>query len=338
MIPQRNLSLLSNRLARKGGRRLPEVVLERNYCLPWFLVGFSNSPLRERLAFKGETAIKRCYFGEYRFSEDLDFTQLADVPFEAIRTELDAVFEDVHRSSGIVMRYEREDCQTHANSHTFYLAYEGPLPARSAKEVKVDITIRERLVLPLAGDLGVGGHKSTPIAYYKKHHHRVFYTRKTTLSHNCVVTCGEQGKTVLLPQPHWLLHVPRIIGELRRLPVPVLDRATIEKLFGLKRRQAILLLHRFGGYQAGRTFLLDCQELVEQLEAIRDGETFSYEQRRRRRHFTQVDQVHQLVSASEADPEIGFMEATALGRDRPCSTSADAGFCRLVAHWSPCQP
>ena len=32
------------------------------------------------------------------------------------------------------------------------------------------------------GDLGVGGHKRTPIAYYKKHYHRVFYTRKTTLS------------------------------------------------------------------------------------------------------------------------------------------------------------
>ena len=116
-------------------------------------------PLRERLAFKGGTAIKRCYFGEYRFSEDLDFTQLADVPFEAIRTELDAVFEDVHRSWGIVMRYEREDCQTHANSHTFYLAYEGPLPARSAKEVKVDITIRERLVLPLAERAVVRGYE-----------------------------------------------------------------------------------------------------------------------------------------------------------------------------------
>ena len=83
------------------------------------------------------------------------------------------------------------------------------------------------------------------------------------------------------PQPLWLLHVPRIIEQLRRLEVPVLDRAVIEKLFGLKRRQAIQLLHRFGGYQAGRTFLVDRQELVEQLEAIRDGETFRYEQRRR---------------------------------------------------------
>ena len=29
MIPQRNISLLSNRLARDGGRRIPEAVLER---------------------------------------------------------------------------------------------------------------------------------------------------------------------------------------------------------------------------------------------------------------------------------------------------------------------
>ena len=33
VIPQRNISLLSNRLAREGGRRIPEAVLERDYCL-----------------------------------------------------------------------------------------------------------------------------------------------------------------------------------------------------------------------------------------------------------------------------------------------------------------
>ena len=61
MIPQRNLSLLANRLAASGGRRLPEAVLERDYCLGWFLVGLSRAPLRDHLAFKGGTALKRCY-------------------------------------------------------------------------------------------------------------------------------------------------------------------------------------------------------------------------------------------------------------------------------------
>ena len=100
------------------------------------------------------------------------------------------------------------------------------------------------------------------------------------------------------PQPLWLLHVPRIIEQLRRLEVPVLDRAVIEKLFGLKRRQAIQLLHRFGGYQAGRTFLVDRQELVERLEAIRDGETFRYEQRRRRRLVAELESVRKYLQAA----------------------------------------
>ena len=88
MIPQRNISLLSNRLAIKGGRRIPEAVLERDYCLAWFLVGLSRSPLRDILVFKGGTALKRCYIGDYRFSEDLDFTLVKATPFEKLLPEL----------------------------------------------------------------------------------------------------------------------------------------------------------------------------------------------------------------------------------------------------------
>lgn len=150
MIPQRNLSLLSNRLARGGGRRIPEAVLERDYCLSWFLVGLSRSPLRDRLLFKGGTALKKCYFADYRFSEDLDFTLTQPVEFEPIRRELPETFEAAHRASGVVLRYAREDRRPHANSYTFYLEYEGPLPGGGAgKEVKVDITIREEVAFPI---------------------------------------------------------------------------------------------------------------------------------------------------------------------------------------------
>jgi predicted nucleotidyltransferase component of viral defense system len=150
MIPQRNLSLLSNRLAREGGRRIPEAILERDYCLAWFLVALSRTPLRERLAFKGGTALKRCYFGDYRFSEDLDFTLVAEVPIEVIRQELEPVFEEAHRLAGVRIWFAHEDRDKHLNSYTFYLGYEGPLPATAAgKEVKVDVTIKELLVFPL---------------------------------------------------------------------------------------------------------------------------------------------------------------------------------------------
>ena len=148
MIPQRNISLLSNRLAADGGRRIRDDVLERDYCLAWFLAVLSESDLKTVLGFKGGTALKRCYFGDYRFSEDLDFTMLEAVPFEAILRRLDAVYRGVRDNSGITFAFDREDRQKQVNSYTFYLKYTGPLPA--GNDAKVDITIRERLIFPLA--------------------------------------------------------------------------------------------------------------------------------------------------------------------------------------------
>jgi uncharacterized protein len=45
----------------------------------------AESDLRPVLAFKGGTALKGCYFADYRFSEDLDFTLREALPFEEIR-------------------------------------------------------------------------------------------------------------------------------------------------------------------------------------------------------------------------------------------------------------
>jgi predicted nucleotidyltransferase component of viral defense system len=147
MIPQRNISLLANRLAKEGGRRIHESVLERDYCLAWFLSALAESDLKPILAFKGGTALKRCYFGDYRFSEDLDFTLIGPIAFEELAKRLDPVYAAVREASGIVFNFDREDRQKHENSYTFYLRYAGPLP--SGNDVKVDVTLREQLVYPL---------------------------------------------------------------------------------------------------------------------------------------------------------------------------------------------
>ena len=61
MIAQRNLSLLTNQLFKEhGGRRIPEAVLERDYCLAWFLVGLSQASSGIFSSLKGGTALQRC--------------------------------------------------------------------------------------------------------------------------------------------------------------------------------------------------------------------------------------------------------------------------------------
>ena len=76
MIAQSQISKLSNRLFKElGGRRIPEAVLERDYCIAWFLVGLSKVPLREMLAFKGGTALKRIHF------EAIVFRKISTSPY-----------------------------------------------------------------------------------------------------------------------------------------------------------------------------------------------------------------------------------------------------------------
>jgi predicted nucleotidyltransferase component of viral defense system len=145
MIPQSQLSKLSNRLLKeKGGRRIPEHILERDYCIAWFLTGLARTPLRENLIFKGGTALRRCHFADYRFSEDLDFTLLQPLSSEDIKLGLELVYNEIKQASNITFQFSRVDSASHKNSYTFYLMYEGPLPATSTpKEIKVDITINE---------------------------------------------------------------------------------------------------------------------------------------------------------------------------------------------------
>jgi hypothetical protein len=81
----------------------------------------------------------------------------------------------------------------------------------------------------------------------------------------------------------WLLRLPEIRAELEHLDVPVVDRAGIEHIFGLRRRRAIELMHEFGGYQTGRTFLLDRVRLLEALQSLESREDYATEKRRRER-------------------------------------------------------
>jgi predicted nucleotidyltransferase component of viral defense system len=143
MIPARDLSLISNALLKQlGGRRVPDQTIELDYALGWFLCELSAHPISASLAFKGGTALRRCHFGEYRFSEDLDFTLLSEeLTFDQLKSAFEEIAAAVTAKTGMAFRFSKEDRQDHLNSHTFYMAYTGPM--RKEREFKVDITRSE---------------------------------------------------------------------------------------------------------------------------------------------------------------------------------------------------
>lgn len=108
----------------------------------------------------------------------------------------------------------------------------------------------------------------------------------------------------LAAQPDWLLQLPTIRATISALGVPVLDRAMIEEVFGVRRRRAIELLHRFGGYQVGKTFLVDRPSLLRQLEALEAGGEFRQERARRHRLSEDLERTEAALRARAAQAVI----------------------------------
>ncbi len=116
--------------------------------------------------------------------------------------------------------------------------------------------------------------------------------------HTCAHACYNSLVPPMPRQSDWLLRLPPIQAELLQLSVPVVDRSVIESVFQVGRRRAIQLMHRFGGYQSGRTFLLDRASLLRSLAALESGEAFATELHRKEKLSAELDRIREFTRAS----------------------------------------
>jgi predicted nucleotidyltransferase component of viral defense system len=143
MIPPGEIARLAHRLG------LGDKTIEQDYVLTWVLLAIANSPLRDRLAFKGGTAIKKIYEPDYRFSEDLDFTLLDDISNEDLTAEIEALFPWLRREVNIALGMRRVEIHETGNP-ALYLNYIGPLRGdMGSRFFKADVTRDEVLLFPL---------------------------------------------------------------------------------------------------------------------------------------------------------------------------------------------
>jgi len=98
MISKSELQRLANR------ERVALGVLEKDYVLTEVLKALSLVPgFRELLVFKGGTALRKVYFADWRYSEDLDFTVKHDMAEDTLKSELDKWYRKVQEMSGIML-------------------------------------------------------------------------------------------------------------------------------------------------------------------------------------------------------------------------------------------
>jgi len=122
--------------------------IEKDYILSWILKGIAqHEQLSKVIVFKGGTVLKKIYFEDYRFSEDLDFTLINneisnEQIFEWFRETFDYIKEEANIPLEIIDNNEHED-----GGINFYISYIGPLGGQgNNKQVKIDISRSEQLV------------------------------------------------------------------------------------------------------------------------------------------------------------------------------------------------
>jgi len=143
MIRPAEISKLAHRLG------LGDKTIENDYVLTWVLQAIAASSLRDLLAFKGGTAIKKMYVPEYRFSEDLDFTLLDTHKTNAdLQATVEGLFPWLAREANITLATRK--VEEHAGGNpTIYLNYIGPLQAGITNRfLKVDFSRDENLAFP----------------------------------------------------------------------------------------------------------------------------------------------------------------------------------------------
>jgi len=131
--------------AREAGVRDQQI--EKDYVLSWILKGVAqHEQLKQTIVFKGGTVLKKVYFEDYRYSEDLDFTLLdSSVTKEQIFEWFGEIFEYVKEEANIPLEII-DDNEHEDGGINFYIGYVGPLGGQgSNKRVKIDISRSEKL-------------------------------------------------------------------------------------------------------------------------------------------------------------------------------------------------
>jgi predicted nucleotidyltransferase component of viral defense system len=86
---------------------VPPDTVDKDWVLGHFLSAmFSIEKFKNELIFKGGTALRKCYFNDYRFSEDLDFTAI-DPDYVISVRDIDEITQTANKNSGVLFHIDK---------------------------------------------------------------------------------------------------------------------------------------------------------------------------------------------------------------------------------------
>lgn len=145
------------RLAEQQG--VAKSTIDKDWVLGHFIDAiFSVDECRKHLIFKGGTCLRKCYFPDYRFSEDLDFTS-TNLDFILDKKLLTKITNLVTERTEIPLHIHEIKAMRHNDMPMGFQAFVKfwgadhtknqalPTPDRWSSSIKIEITLFERMLI-----------------------------------------------------------------------------------------------------------------------------------------------------------------------------------------------
>ena len=148
-----NVNQVLRSIARDRGVSLE--IVQKDYAISYLLAGISQTPgLGEKIVLKGGTALKKLYYPDYRFSEDLDFSTLE---LGIIPNGAELIQVAVNRMTGLLLELGPFEVQVEpltlrlphpAQQMAYTVRVRFPDQRQALCRLKVEITVDEPVLLP----------------------------------------------------------------------------------------------------------------------------------------------------------------------------------------------
>ncbi|MBS0358320.1 MAG: nucleotidyl transferase AbiEii/AbiGii toxin family protein [Proteobacteria bacterium] len=124
---------------------VPGETIEKDYVISWILFCLSKSQLKNNFIFYGGTAIKRMYFEEHRYSEDIDLISSGRFRQEYLLKELE-VLQKAREEANLNLAIDLDGITVEKDRIQLFVKYSGYDEIGGVpKEVRLDFTMDRSL-------------------------------------------------------------------------------------------------------------------------------------------------------------------------------------------------
>ena len=122
--------------------KVPAEVIEKDYVICWVLNFLSMCKIKEHFVFYGGTAIKRVYFEDHRFSEDIDLMSPNQFQRDELTEELESVFRRAKKDVNITLTINQKRIISDGSRIQIFADYDAYEEiAGSPKEIRIDFSM-----------------------------------------------------------------------------------------------------------------------------------------------------------------------------------------------------